>query len=320
MTQKNKILITGASGFIGANLTYFFLKLGFDIHIFIRNDSDTWRIDRILKRINVCHVDLCKEDNVKRNIARIQPDYILHTACYGGYPGQNDAKKIYDVNFLSTVNLVNSCRDIDFKLFVNTGSSSEYGIKNSPMVETDILEPLTDYGVSKASATLYLQAFARRFKKPIATLRLFSPYGYFESAQRLIPCVIIFCVKKRNPRLSSPHNVRDFVFIEDVVEAYLMTLKCKRDLCGEIFNIGSGHEHTVSDVVESIVSMAGKKVRPKWSSLPNDRIEPARWHANITKAKKVLGWAPKNNLHLGLKKTIDWFSQNLDLYAKNRYK
>ena len=105
-------------------------------------------------------------------------------------------------------------------LLVNTGSSSEYGIKNSAMKESSLLEPVTEYGVSKAAATLFCQSYAVTENLPIVTLRLFSPYGRYEQKSRLVPSVILAALQKINPKISSRQFVRDFIFIDDVLDAY----------------------------------------------------------------------------------------------------
>jgi nucleoside-diphosphate-sugar epimerase len=182
------------------------------------------------------------------------------------------------------------------------------------MKESDLLEPINDYGISKATATLFCQSVARREKLTIATLRLFSPYGYFESQARLIPSVIISCLNKTNPELSSPDSVRDFIFIDDVINAYTNVLENNNKIRGEIFNIGYGRQHTVGEIVNKIIVLIGYKVKPIWKSVPNPRIEPFCWQADTGKAKETLNWRPRHNLDAGLTKAISWFKKNLSLY------
>lgn len=314
MFSRKKILITGSTGFIGSNLLRYFMKEGADIYIFTRKESDKWRIKDVLARVREFKVDLTDKDGLSRIVARISPQIILHTAVYGNFPDHSDLRRIMDVNLKGTVNLIDSCKELDFELFVNAGSSSEYGLKLRPMDEQDPLESLSPYGVSKAAAGLYAQKTAQAHKKPIVTLRLFSPYGYFEDANRLIPSVILSCLRGRKLKLSSPHSVRDFVFIEDVVDAYVKAFKNKEKISGGIFNIGSGSQHTVKYVVTRIIGLTGSKIKPEWGSLDNPRIEPKHWQANIRKAKEELHWLPGHNLDKGLSKTIDWFKRNIDLY------
>ena len=313
MLKGRKVLITGSTGFIGANLVRRFLKIGAEVHILTRTTSNKWRIKGVLKDVHEYCVDLLDYEKLASIISDIKPEIIVHTAIYGGYPFQKDIKKIIEFNFIGTVNLVNACKKVDFELFVNTGSSSEYGIKSKPMAEEDILKPVDDYGVSKVAATLYCQAVARREKLPVVTLRLFSPYGYYEEPPRLIPSVVISCLKGRNPEVSSPNSVRDFIFIEDVIDAYMKVIETS-DIGGEIFNIGYGRQQSVGEVVNKIVELTANNVRPEWGSLPKRANEPDVWQADITKAKDVLKWEPKYSLERGLAKTVKWFVENMILY------
>jgi len=313
--KGSKVLITGSTGFIGANLVRRFLKIGAEVYVFTRITSNKWRIKDILKEVNEYCVDLLDYEKLESIILDIEPDIIFHTAIYGGYPFQKDIKMIIESNFIGTVNLVNACKKVDFELFINTGSSSEYGIKSKPMSEDDILEPINDYAVSKAAATLYCQAVARREKIPVVTLRLFSPYGYYEEPTRLIPSVVISCLKEKNPEVTSPNSVRDFIFIEDVIDAYMKVIETS-GIGGKIFNIGYGEQHSVGEMVNTVVELTGNNVRPEWGSVPKRANEPNVWQADITKAQDILKWQPKHSLEEGLAKTVKWFMENMTLYKE----
>jgi nucleoside-diphosphate-sugar epimerase len=317
MLKNKKILITGATGFIGANLTRYFLKNGSSIFIFMRRTSDKWRIHDISKDISEYLVDLTDAAKLGRLIKKIKPDIIIHTASHGGYPFQRDRERIIKNNFNGTVNLINACSYIDFELFINTGSSSEYGIKSKPTKETDILEPVSDYGISKAAATLYCHTVSKKENRPVVTFRLFSPYGYYEAETRLIPSLILSCLKSQNPKLSSLDSVRDFIFIEDILDAYKKAIECKDDIRGEIFNIGFGEQHTVGEVAQDIIKLIDNRVRPEWGKVKNPRQEPKYWQADISRAKRLLKWKPKYNLRDGLEKNIKWFRKNITLYKSS---
>lgn len=317
MVSNEKILITGATGFIGANLTRALLEKGAKVYIFTRKTSDKWRIKDILKDITEYCVDLTYEQEVENIISHIKPEIIFHTAVYGGYPSQTDCKKIYETNLIGTINLINACRKSGFKLFINAGSSSEYGIKKWPMKESDTLEPVSDYGISKALATLFCQMKVKSEHLPITTFRFFSPYGYYEKATRLIPSVILSCLKGKSPEVLSPCAVRDFIFIEDVIDICLKSMENKDKVAGEIFNIGYGVQYSVEEVVNEIIQLTGNVVKPVYKSVFNSRIEPQIWQADISKVRDVLGWVPRYDLKTGLSKSIRWFAENMILYEQN---
>jgi len=314
LSGGEKVFITGATGFIGSNLARRCLERGGEVFINTRKTSDTWRIRDILPEVNVVPADISEYQKLRDALRKIHPDVIFHTAVYGGSADQKITEKIIETNINGTVNLVRSCRDVGVSLIVNTGSSSEYGIKNSAMNESALLEPVTEYGVSKAAATLFCQSFAAAYNLPIVTLRLFSPYGRYEQKSRLVPSVILAALQRINPKISSPGFVRDFVYIDDVLDAYESAISL-RNPSGKIFNIGSGQQHSVGEVVDGIIRILGNEVAYETGTPQAWKNEPAVWQADIHKAKSELGWKPEYSLERGLAATVDWFKVHKGLYA-----
>ena len=318
MKDHKKVLVTGATGFIGANLARRLISLGFNVNLILRARSNPWRIKDILSKVKIYEGDLRDQKTLNKLVNKIKPQIIYHLATYGSYPSfQKDLQQMIQTNIVGTANLLNTCSKVGFDLFVNTGTSSEYGIKNAPISETDLLEPNNDYGVTKATATLLCQSIAKRNNLPIATLRFFSAYGYYEEPFRLIPTVIRACLKNERLLLSSPNSVRDFCFVEDIVDAYL-TVASVKNISGEIFNVSVGKQYTVGAVVDKIIELSQAKMKPEWDKMPKHQNEPKSWVADISKAEKFFKWKPKYSLNEGLKKTITWFQQNLHLYNSVR--
>ncbi|MDE2589458.1 MAG: NAD-dependent epimerase/dehydratase family protein, partial [Patescibacteria group bacterium] len=180
------ILITGASGFVGSNLTRELLQSNAEITIFIRKQSNLWRLQDILPRLDVNVVDMGDIESLKRIVKKIEPDIVYHLATYGGYPFQQDLETIILNNILYSVNLMHALENSSLERFVNIGSSSEYGVKSKPMLESDITEPVIPYAIAKVAQTLFSKYFFNQYKLPTVTLRLFSVYGPYEEAGRLI--------------------------------------------------------------------------------------------------------------------------------------
>lgn len=311
--KKKTILITGVTGFVGSNLMRRLCKSRADLHVITRESTNLWRVKDIINDVKRYTPDLTDFNSMKKVIHEINPDIIYHLATYGGNPRQDNFRQIIESNFFGTVNLINACKETGFDLFVNTGSSSEYGIKTVSMKENDLPEPRNNYGISKIASTLYCQSVALNENLPIVTLRLFSPYGDFEDSSRLIPSVILSCLRGKNPKISSSGYVRDFIYVQDVIDLYEQ-LPDADIISGNIFNAGSGKQHTVGEVVDTIIKITGNQVKPivglpqRW---PN---EPKTWQADMSKTLKAVHWVPKYNLDEGLTKSVEWFENHQHLY------
>ncbi|MBP2665397.1 MAG: nucleoside-diphosphate-sugar epimerase [Firmicutes bacterium] len=299
-----KVLVTGATGFVGACLARHMVAEGHEVHVFTREKSNRWRIQDLSDQLRDHFVDLTDADCVQTAISHIRPEGIFHLATYGGFADQQDTTAIITANFLGTVNLVRACERVGFDFFINTGSSSEYGIKQEPMRETDVAEPMGDYGVSKLAATAFCYSEAVQKELPIVTIRLFSPYGYWDDPKRFIPYVIQSFLKNEVPRLSTPHSVRDYIFIEDILQLYQKMAETPK-LIGGIFNAGSGLQTSIGEVVEIIREIMGSEIVPAWGSIGAKRMEPSVWVADTDKTRQ-LGWQARVDLREGLRRTIEW--------------
>ena len=313
-SKNRRVLVTGATGFIGSNLARKLLNEGYEVYILARKSSSLWRIADIKDRLRIFNATLEDFGEIDRAVSEIKPEIIFHLATYGGFSDQKEPDKIIDTDVIGTMNLFKACLRQGFSLFVNTGSSSEYGLKEHPMSEQDELMPITYYGATKAAMSQFFSRIAKSQNLNIVTLRPFAVYGYYEEKERLVPHIIISSLKNWEPRLSTPTSVRDFVFVEDVVEAYIATIG-KKEIAGECFNIGSGQQHSIGELARLAIELCGKKLRAIYGTRPSTQtVEPSCWVADISKAEKLLGWKPKHSLREGLTKSIDWFRKNTALY------
>jgi len=302
--KKKKILVTGGTGFVGANLVARLVKIGYRPTVLIRKESNDWRLKDIISKVDFLETDILDYERLEKDIVRVCPDLIYHLAVYGGSQGkQKNFQKILNTNIFATINLLNAGFNAGVKYFINTGSSSEYGIKEKIMKETDVLSPINYYAVTKVATTLLARVFSIENKLPLATLRLFSPYGYYDDEDRFVSTVIRAGLENKDMELSDPNFVRDFIFIEDVVDAYIYFLKGK-NYYGEIFNIGSGKQTTLADFTKIAEKVIGKAMKIKWAMHKSNQFEPKRWQADISKAKLALNWRPKHTLKTGISKII----------------
>lgn len=303
--SKKKVLITGASGFVGSVLSRKMLHEGHDVHAIVRNDS-AWRLKDIRKHLNCLPLDLCANGyELSKEIPHINPDLIYHCATYGGNSFQKDANLTIQTNIVGTWNLLQATSKVDYQLFVNVGSSSEYGFKTHPMAETDVLEPNSYYSMSKGSQTLMCQYFAKSENKPILNYRLFGIYGPYEEPTKLIPTVVRNCLHNEDLKLASPDIAHDYLFVDDLMEAFMVN-GVKKENYGEIFNIGSGVQTTIKNVVDDVFLLTNSESKCIWNYYRDSPLSTKTWVGNCEKAKNVLGWFAKTKFIDGLRKTIEW--------------
>ncbi|UVI30243.1 NAD-dependent epimerase/dehydratase family protein [Paenibacillus spongiae] len=284
-----KILVTGATGFVGANLLKALIKSGeYEVYITTRRSSDLWRIADVVPQIHKiyeCHIDIRSE--VFQLMEELKPDIIYHTAAYGGFASQTDAERIIQSNLHATINLLDAAMLYGIQQFINTGSSSEYGIKNDAMKETDLCEPINLYGITKLAATQYCSMMGKSSKYNVCTLRLFSPYGELEDPSRLYPSIVSALERNERPRLSRPHSVRDFIGIDKVLDVYMKIIHISYEP-GDVINVGSGRQQTIEQFYRSIASRLRKDIEPIWGEAPPRPHEPIRWEADIHKLNTLM--------------------------------
>lgn len=312
--MRKKIFVTGATGFIGANLVRRLMEEKYELHILKRKDSNIWRIKDIISNLYSHEVDLLEKKSLSRLLRKLKPKIIFHLANLGLYGGNDfPLEESVKINLLGTANLIESANQIDYECFVNTGSSSEYGDKTDPMHELSICEPNNNYALAKLASTLYAQIYAKKTRKPLTTLRLFSPFGPFDHPSRFITQTIFKLLKDKKISVNNSNAVRDYIFVDDITEAFIKCLENPDKISGEIFNIGSGKQTRIKDVLELLTKKLASKSQIVYdNSAKNKKI---MWQANIQKAKQKLGWRPKKDLSQGLEKTIDWFKKNSHSYG-----
>lgn len=313
--ERLRIAIDGSTGFIGANLSEYFLTKGHEIHAITRPRGNNWRIHKIRKEINAHSLDITDRDATFNMIQKIRPDVFIHTAAHGGYHFETDRDEIFKANLFGTTNVLDASIASNVPFLINTGSSSEYGIKNKPMKESDKINPETNYAVSKALATEYCLLRNNTSTKNV-TLRLFSAYGYYEESHRLVPYILYSAIKGNKIYLNNPNNVRDYVFIEDVASAYYSAVKMQKNITsGSIFNVGTGKQLSTKDIVKIVEKIMGCELPVKFSNASIREGDKAKkWQAYTRKTARKLKWYPSNDIYSGLLKTKKWMEHNIEMY------
>ena len=314
--RDKRALVTGAAGFVGANLIKQLLRHGAQVHAVVRPTTRLWRIEDDLPAL-VLHVsDLTDHHRLQSAVDAARPDVVFHLAAPGGHPATPQARVEFLASaVLGTAHLLEALAPLDYQRLVVAGSSLEYGPRLVPHTESDRLEPTTARGTAKAAASLLCLQRARAERRPIVVLRLFSVYGCWENPSRLIPTVIRSVLRGADVLLTAPGVRHDFVFVEDVVDAMLLAA-ARRGADGEVINIGSGQQWSNEDIVDQVQQLTGRTVPVRAGEYPAQPADTGYWVADIRKAAAVLGWRPRHDLARGLQKTIEWFRVHQDAHDR----
>lgn len=308
-----RTFITGATGFVGANLANSLVANGDTVHILTRPNSNLWRLQPIIKKLHCHKSNIQDKKAIEEIICRVKPEIIYHLSAYGTYHYQNDPYQIFQTAITGTLNLFLAAKKARVKIFVNTGSSSEYGSKNRPMKENEIPEPNSYYAVAKTTQTLLCRHFAKQEKMPIITLRLFSVYGEYEEPGRLIPTLIKKALTDQNLPLAQSNIARDFIYIKDVVRAF--TLAAKRpDLTGQILNIGTGKQTTLKQIANKIRRLTDSQSQISYGQYEKRSFDTNIWLADTKKTISLLKFKPNYTLKQGLTNTVNWLKKNSHHY------
>ena len=300
-------LLTGAAGFIGANLARRLLDLGADVHALVRPGADLWRLADVTAALTIHRADVRDPGSLCVAVQRAAPEVIFHLAAHGAARHDVDTPQLFSANVLGTLHLLEAAAPVPYRRLVHVGGSSEYGPRLQPLRETDRLDPVTPYGASKAAATLAVQQYARTHERSIAILRPFSVYGPWESPSRLIPAATFAAFDGRELPLTPPGYRRDFVYVDDVVEACLLAATLDVPT-GEIVNVGTGRQRSNDEVVRIIERVSGCVIRTRPGEYPPRLSDTTHWVADTAKAERVLGWTASHSLESGLQDSVSWWA------------
>lgn len=301
-----RVLVTGASGFVGANLARRLLEGGHEVHLVLRAGHAPWRIAEIRGAVRVHDADLADAPAVERAVFLSRPEWVFHLAAHGAYSSQTDERAIFETNVAGTANLVNACVRAGFDAFVHAGSSSEYGLKDHPPAEDERCEPNSHYAVTKLAATHYVRFVARHHGLHAVTLRLYSVYGPYEEPTRLVPTILSRALSGAWPPLVDPRVARDFVHTDDVCEAFLRAAATPGQEHGAIYNVGSGVQTTLAGVVDAVRRVVPIAVEPTWGTMPNRAWDTTTWVSDPRQIERALGWRAAVPFEVGLARTADW--------------
>jgi nucleoside-diphosphate-sugar epimerase len=301
-----RVVLTGATGFIGANLARRLLTDGHEVSVFLRPGCSFWRIEDIRGDLRVVDVDLQDEAGVAAALRQVRPDWIFNLAAHGAYPWQSELRAMLMTNVLGTVHLLEAAVATGFEAFVQTGTSSEYGAKDHSPPEAEWLEPNSHYAVTKASATMFCRYTGQATGLGVRTLRLYSVYGPWEEPTRLMPTLVMRGLAGELPGLVSPATARDYIYVDDVVDACLAAAAAPGQEPGAVYNVGTGRQTSLREVVELVRAEMGITAEPVWGSMAPRSWDTDVWVADSGQIRAQLGWQPSHALPEGFRLLVGW--------------
>lgn len=333
MNNKEKILVTGADGFIGSHLTEALVRDGYDVRAFVQyNSFNNWGwlehvSQEVKSNIEVFSGDIRDPHGVKKSM--MDRTTVLHLAALIGIPFSYHSPDTYvDTNVKGTLNILQAARELNIRKLVHTSTSEVYGTAQYvPIDEKHPLQGQSPYSASKIAADQLAYSFYNSFDLPVVTLRPFNTYGPRQSARAVLPTIIIQLLSGKNKiKLGAQHPTRDFNFVKDTVSAFIAAIEGNLGL-GEVINIGSNFEISIKQAADEIAKILNKdlEIISDDSRLRPEKSEVDRLWADNTKAQKILSWKPSyseiTGFNRGLVETIEWFSiaKNLELYKPEIY-
>lgn len=324
--QDRKVLVTGAGGFIASHLVERLVSEGAQVRVFVRynsrNEVGSLRMlaPEVFSQLEVIAGDLRDMEAIRA--ASLNVDTIFHLGALIAIPySYLHPREVVETNIMGTLNVLTAARDLGVRRVVHTSTSEVYGTaRYTPIDEAHPLQGQSPYSASKIGADKIAESFYRAFNVPVVTLRPFNTYGPRQSARAVIPTIISQALSRDEVHLGSLDTWRDFTFVKDTAEGFLR-IAAAENILGQEINIGNNAAISIGDLAEKIFAILGKKTRivTETQRLRPEKSEVLKLHAANQKAQDLMGWKPQVSLDQGLRLTIEWIKEHLDLFKPDQY-
>ena len=323
--KENKVLITGAGGFIGSHLAEECVKQGYQVKVLVhynsRNSFGWIENSPFLKEMEIFSGDIRDFDIINASMKDV--DGVFHLAALIGIPYSYVSPLAYiRTNIEGTYNILESARTHGIKNILITSTSETYGTAQYvPINEKHPAVGQSPYAATKIAADEIALSYWRSFGLPVKIVRPFNTYGPRQSSRAVIPTIITQILHgKRGIDLGNTTPTRDFTFVADTVQGFLRIYETD-SLFGQATNIGMGEEISIANLSKLIASLIGKEIKITSDSgrLRPDTSEVNRLFCDNSKLTSSTNWTPEYNLTTGLKETIIWIQEHLDHYKQDMY-
>lgn len=297
--MTKKILILGGAGFLGFNLAKKLILS--KLNVFLLCKKKNKKIPK-LKKVKYFYCDIKNSRKLKKILVG-NFDIVIN---FSGNIDHQNKEQTFNIHYVATKNLFNILKDKKVQLFIQAGSSLEYGIKNSPQKESEKSKPISIYGKAKYLASNFLLQSKSNFK--VIILRMYQVYGPHQKKDRLIPQVINFCIKNKEFACTNGNQIRDFLYVDDLTNLVLKIIK-KKDISSGIYNVGYGKPKKVREIINKLVKFS-EGGKPRFGAIKMRKDEIKRLYPKVDKVKNCFNWQPKIGIDKGLKKTINFYKKN----------
>ena len=302
MQDVKTLLVLGGTGFIGRNLVKSAIISGFETTVL---SSHTLSVDNRVDKVNYLVADVRDIKQLQNVVQGNKYSYVVNLSGYVDHsPFLNGGRNVIDTHFNGLLNVLAVLDWKSIETFIQIGSSDEYGDLPSPQSESDLVSPISAYSFAKSAANQFLTMLNKTESFPVVMLRFFLVYGPGQNKERFLPQIIEGCLDDKTFPTSEGEQVRDFCYIDDVVEGILSTFGNKKSY-GEIINIASGLPVKIRDVLLSIVNIIGKG-NPDFGAVKYREGENMSLYADCRKAKILLDWEATTSLDIGIEKTVEY--------------
>ena len=305
-----RVLVTGASGFLGSHATDRLVSRGADVHVFIRNTSSTALLADVKDRIAIHCGDLTDYASLFRCFQSSKPEIVFHLAGDASarrFEGGWDAvRRSIETNLLGTINLLRAASESEgVKSVVRVGGLEEYGHSSTPFREETREQPVSAYSAAQVSAAHFCQALQPELPFQVVTIRPALVYGPRQAQRFFIPQLIESCLSGNDFDMTDGAQSRDVVYVDDVVDGLILA-GMKEDQRGAVINLSSGKEHAISEIANQIVRLTGSSIQLRRGSRPTHHSDLRHLVGSTGRAEQTLGWKARTDLIEGLTRTIDW--------------
>ena len=302
-----RVLVTGASGFLGSHASRHLVQRGADVHALVRSSGAVDALDGLPLTTHVG--DVTDYQSVLDCFKKSSPRIVFHlagdTSARRSQGGWDAVMRSFDVNLVGTINVIRAADELrpHVETVLRLGGLEEYGLAEVPYQETAREQPVSPYSASQVAATHFCQAIQLELEFQIVTMRPALVYGPGQRAGFFIPALIRSCLAGIDFDMTAGTQARDLLYIDDAIEGILLA-GAREDLRGAIINLSTGVEHSMARVSEMIGELTGAKaqIRRGGPSVQINDLE--HLYASNALAKRLLGWSPRISLEEGLSRTI----------------